>query len=108
MGDLRAPIGQAHQSAALTHLANISLRSGASLPLEKLRAAVPNNENLHDIIDRQQLQLSEWKVDLKTTSCSLGSELTIDPKTEALVGPDHARKFYQPEYRSGFVVPEIS
>lgn len=108
MNDLRAPIGQAHQSAALTHLANVSLRSGASLPLEKLRAAVPNNFDLHDIIDRQQQQLTEWKVDLKTASCSLGAELTIDQKTEGLVGPGEARKFYQPEYRSGFAVPEIS
>jgi len=108
MDDLRAPIGQAHQSAALTHLANISLRSGTSMPLEKLRAAAPNNADLHDIIDRQQQQLGEWKVDLKTTPCSLGSELTIDPKTETLAGPDQARKFYQPEYRSGFAIPEIS
>lgn len=108
MADLRAPIRQAHQSSVISHLANISLRSGTSLPLEKLRAAVPNNADLHDIIERQQQQLGEWQVDLKTTPCSLGAELNFDPKTETLAGPEESRKYYQPEYRSGFAIPEIS
>lgn len=108
MEDLRAPIDQAHQSSALTHLANISLRSGKSLPLGKLRDSLPDNADLHDILQRQQQHLREWNVDLQNTPCTLGSELTIDPQTETLLGPENARAFYQPEYRKEFAVPEIS
>ncbi len=107
MEDLRAPIAQAHQSAALTHLANLSLRSGESLPMEKLQAAVPNNADLHDIIRRQQQQLLDWNLDLHSTPCSLGPELTIDPANETVTSPESSREFYQREFRAGFEVPEI-
>ena len=107
MEDLRAPIEQAHQSTTLTHLANLSLRSGNSLPLEKLEQAVPDNADLHDVIQRQQKQLLDWKVDLHNTACTLGSELTIDPSGETVTGPENARRFNRTEYRHEFAVPEV-
>jgi hypothetical protein len=106
--DLRSPIDQAAQSAALSHLANISLRCGDSLPLDKLKPSTPNNPDLHEIIDRQQSQLRDWNVDLATTPCTLGALVTTDPQTATILNPDRAVKLYHPEYRKEFTVPEIS
>ncbi len=105
--DLRAPIEQAQQSSALSHLANISLRSGTSLPLDKLQAAIPDNADLRDIIQRQHSQLRDWKVNLATTPCTLGAVVTTDPETATITGPESAVKLYRPEYRKEFTVPEI-
>ncbi len=106
--DLRAPVGQAHQSAALSHLANVSLQGGETMNLSDLRAALPDREDLREILDRQLAQLKHWNVDPRSTPCSLGAALTLDPATESLVSPDSCRKFYQPEYRKEFTVPEIT
>lgn len=107
MDDLRAPIGQAHQSAALTHLANLSLRSGDSLPLGKLPEALPGHADLQELVLRQQSQLREWKVDLQTSPCTLGAGLAINSATETPTDPEKSRKLYQPEYRAGFAIPKI-
>lgn len=107
VADLRAPIDQAHQSAALTHLANLSLRGGDSILLEKLDASIPDDPELHDIVRRQREQLRAWNVDPRITSCMLGTEGVTGPATESTPGPDTSRKFHKPEFRAGFEVPEI-
>jgi predicted dehydrogenase len=105
--DLRSPIDQARQSADLSHLANISLRCGTSLPLDKLQDAIPDKPDLQEIIARQQSQLRDWNVDLATTPSTLGAVVTTDPETGTVLNPENAVKLYHPEYRKEFTVPEI-
>jgi hypothetical protein len=108
MDDLRAPLEQSYRSASLAHLANISLLSGNPLASDELRKAVPNHEDLHDVIDRQKRQLDIWKVDTKSTPYNFGPVVTVDPATQTVTGPDQAKELYKPDYRKEFTVPKIA
>jgi hypothetical protein len=50
--------------------------------------------------------LAENQVDFGKTNFYLGSELTIDPKTERSTN-EEANRLFTREYRQGFVLPEV-
>ncbi|HEX5791536.1 MAG TPA: Gfo/Idh/MocA family oxidoreductase [Luteolibacter sp.] len=106
-GDLAAPIVNSHRSAALAHLANISLRTGRKVPLEKLATEVPQQEALTEVVGRQNAQLKDWNLDFASTCASLGTTLAIDPATGIISGPENAAVFNQPQYRKGYEIPKI-
>ena len=105
--DLRAPIAHAYKSAALAHFANISLRTGEQVPLEKIPSTVPQTDIFADVIGRQHAQLKDWDIDFKKTTCSAGSKVTIDPKTGIVSGSDAIKAFNVPDYRKGYEVPKV-
>lgn len=106
--DLRAPLEESHRSASLAHLANISLRCGNTLSVEKLRGEIPDDAELRDVIDRQVGQLKDWDVDLDVTPYTLGPAVTVDPDAEIILGPEEAKPLYKRVCREGFVIPEIA
>ena len=106
--ELNAPIKHSHKSANLSHFANISMRASGQIPLQKIPAAVPQDDMLLDCIERQHAQLKVWDVDLSKTLCHVGSKVTIDPKTGMVSGSDTIKTFNETHYRKGYEVPEIS
>lgn len=104
--DLAAPVHLSHKSAAIPHLANVSLRSGEQVTLDKLSALLPQTADFEDVFQRQCKQLGDWKIDFSKTTCFLGNKLVVDPKTGSLAGPE-AAAFERPQYRKGFEVPEL-
>ncbi len=105
--DLAAPIAHSHKSAALAHFANISMRSGVQVPLDKVASALPQNEIFADVVERQHRQLHDWNLDFAKTTCAIGVKLGIDPATGKVTGSPAAEAFNTRHYRKGYEVPEV-
>ena len=105
--DLTAPIKHSHKSANLSHFANISMRASEEIPLEKIPAAVPQDDMLLDCIERQHAQLKEWNVDLTKVGCHVGTKVIIDPNTGMVSGNDAIKAFNETNYRKGYEIPKI-
>ena len=107
MQDLAASLRLSYKSAAIPHLANVSLRSGQQVTLDKLPSLLPQTADMEDIFARQRQQLADWKIDFSKTTCSFGAKVSVDPKTGIITGPE-AAAFDRPQYRKGFEVPELA
>jgi len=96
---------EGHLSSALCHLGNISYRVGAPKPLST-KDPLGKYEDGNETYGRMVAHLKENNVKLESTHFTLGRTLTIDPKTETIVGDPEASKLLTREYRKPFVVPE--
>jgi predicted dehydrogenase len=106
--DLRAPIAKSFRSAAVPHLANISLRTGTAASTADLRQQLHHNADLADVITRQEAQLNDWNIDTTKEPYLFGPAVTVDPASERILGPESAQALYKENYRSEFAIPEIA
>ena len=83
------------------------MRASGEIPLEKIPAAVPQDDMLLDCIERQHAQLKEWNVDLTKVGCHVGTKVIIDPKTGMVSGNDAIKAFNDTNYRKGYEIPKI-
>jgi predicted dehydrogenase len=104
--DLNADILEGHYSAALCHLANVSIRLGEPVAFNPRTRALGDNKDLAESLDRMEEYLRDNKLKLEETKYLLGRKLTLDAKTESIVGDADANKLLTREYRKPFVVPE--
>ncbi|HYG75639.1 MAG TPA: Gfo/Idh/MocA family oxidoreductase [Planctomycetota bacterium] len=104
--DLHADIIEGHLSSALCHTGNISHLTGKPAVPEEVRDAVKSNAELAEVVSRVQEHLGNHKIDLSSEKITLGSWLTMDPKTERFAGNAVANALLTREYRKGFEVPE--
>jgi hypothetical protein len=104
--ELDAHILEAHYSAALCHLANISYRLGEDAPLNKQTKAFGDNKAAYDALASMQDHLKDNKLKLEDTKYRVGRKLVIDAAAEKIVGDPEANKLLTREYRKPFVVPE--
>jgi predicted dehydrogenase len=103
--DLHCGVDEGHPSAALCHLANISLRLGTRTPLGELKDLAGSKE-ANEALKKMIGHLEENKVDLKT-ECLLGPLLPIDPKKEEFTGNNQvANWMLSREYRKGYEISE--
>lgn len=105
--DLAAPVDLSQRSSALAHLANISMRAGEKVPLDKVAAAIPQTEMFTDCLERQHKQLKDWNVNFSKTMCSVGTPVTFDPKTGKVSGNEAVNGFNTTHYRKGFEIPKV-
>jgi predicted dehydrogenase len=98
--DLAAPLEKSIKSAALSHYANLSYRTGR--PAADLRAQVP--APLVEVLERQAPQLEAWGVDTKAKPYILGSTITAGPGA-SITAPPEAQALRTPEYREPFGMP---
>jgi len=103
--DLAADIEQGHLSSAFCHLGNISYRMGGLYAMYKARP-FGENEEAADTYDRFKDHMNANGVQPDQTQVTVGRTLTVDPKTETLVGDPEASKLLRREYRKPYVVPE--
>ncbi len=102
---VRVSVLDAHLGSAFCHLPNISYRLGAMKPLstkDPFGAFEAGNEHF----SRTCQHLKENGVNLEKTRFRLGRELTVNPKTESIVGDPEANELRRPEYRKPFEFPE--
>jgi predicted dehydrogenase len=102
-------IAEAHTSAGLVHLGNISHRLGQSASPEQIRERLGNNTDFLKMWEQMLTHLKANEIDLKKTSPTLGAFLTFDPQTEKFTGEfaEEADKFLKREYRKEFTVPKF-
>ncbi|MFO0810111.1 MAG: Gfo/Idh/MocA family oxidoreductase [Gemmataceae bacterium] len=103
--DLHLDIEDGHLSSALAHLGNASLRSGQAATAVTRPSQWVSNKHVAETLESFEAYLSENNVDLAKSKFFVGSELTIDPKTELSDNKD-ANKLFTREYRKGFELPE--
>lgn len=104
---LRAPIQKSVDTAALSHLANISHRAGTPATSKELREGLlASSPTLLEVLDRQEAQLKEWSVDTNKTPYIAGAEVTVDPKTKMVTGALADSEFAVPPHRKGYTLPE--
>jgi predicted dehydrogenase len=103
--DLNCDISEGHPSAALCHLANISLRLGKQVELGDLKE-IAGSKEASEHLKKMVAHLEDNKVDLKSKAM-YGPVLKIDPKTERFLGDnDKANAMLTREYRKGYEVNE--
>jgi len=105
--DRDAHILEAHYSAALCHLANISYRLGEEVPFDGKRKAFGDNKAAGEAFEQMQDHLKDNSVALHETTYRLGRKPMIDVENEKFIGDPEADKLLTREYREPFVVPKI-
>jgi hypothetical protein len=104
--DLNADILEGHYSAALCHLANISLRLGEEVPFSKTSKAFGDDKAAYEALSRMEEHLKENGLALNGLKYRLGRTLTFDPGTELFVGDAEANQLLTRPYRAPFLVPD--
>jgi predicted dehydrogenase len=104
--DLHLDIEDGHFSSALAHLGNVSLRTGKVVEPGTRPSKVVDNKHVTETLVSFEEHLKESGIDYKATPIYLGSNLTIDPKTEQSDNGE-ANKLFTREYRKGFELPEV-
>jgi len=94
-----------HLSAALAHIGNISWRTGADAPMDKIRSAFADPAK--EAIDRLAKHLEANGIDPAKTPLKLGAALAVDAKAERFTGPgaEAANALLKGDYRKGFELP---
>lgn len=106
---LRSSLENAFHSSCMSHLANISVRTGEDSPAADVVARSGDEGVLSEVLERFSGQLSGLDVDFDKTPWQIGPSLTFDPANEAFIAGEHldkANALLRREYRSPFVVPE--
>ncbi len=105
--DLNADILEGHYSAALCHLANMSYRLGELVPFNPKTKAFGDNKEAYETLARMEQHLSAGNgLKLDGMKYMLGRKLSIDPRTETIVGDAQASALLTRNYRAPFTVPE--
>ena len=105
--NLMADILEAHYSAALCHLANISYRLGKPVPFGQGYEILGDNQQVRESVKaiEENLQVV-LGMDLSKQTYTLGPKLGFDAQAEQFVGDAEANKLLTRPYRDPFVVPE--
>ncbi len=103
--DLHAGVLEAHLSAALCHLGNISYRLGEKVPGSTPLPACCDHPEVQKSWARIKSGLKDaLGLDLASTEYQLGKLLQFDAEKEQFIGDEAANKLLTREYREPFVV----
>jgi len=103
--DLAAPLWASCRSAVLSHMANISYRAGELASISAIREAMPDQKELHELLDTQIEHLGRWDIDPEKNRFTLGRVVTLDPKTARLTGDLAGSPLEAPVHRAGYEIP---
>ncbi len=109
--ELRSPIESAYYSSCMSHLANISVRTGMEGSAAQLAAHVAGHDVAQEAYERFAQQLGLWEVDTTNTPWHIGPELTFDPESEKFTAGENvaaANALVKRVDRAPFIVPEIT
>jgi predicted dehydrogenase len=104
--DLNADILEGHYSAALCHLANISLRLGQEVAFSKQSKAFGDDKEAYETLGRMAEHLKENDLALDGLNYRLGRKLAFDAGTESFAGDTEANDLLTRPYRAPFLVPD--
>jgi hypothetical protein len=105
--ELHADILDAHYSAALCHLGNISYRLGKEVPGTTSPNELPDNQHAQESWEyiRENLKAA-LGLDLDNATYTLGPKLAFDPEKEKFVDSVEADQLLTRDYRKPYVVTE--
>ena len=102
--ELNADIEEGHQSAALCHLANISLRLGDQKSLAELKE-IAGSKDANAALVRMIDHLKANGVEADKTLCHVGPLLNLDQKSERFTGDNgKANQMLSREYRKAYSI----
>jgi hypothetical protein len=105
--DLHAEILEGHRSALLAHLGNISYRLGEDVPFDSVAKTFDGDTLFRESFEDMKRHLVDaGRMELGTSTCRLGPQLSFDAQTEKFVGAPDANRLLSRPYRAPFVVPE--
>jgi predicted dehydrogenase len=107
---MRAPLESSFYSSCMSHLANISVRTGDPTAPGDLAELVGENAAIQEVVERFTHQLDSLGVDCTQDSWHAGPRLAFDPQAEQFVaGPklEDANRLLKRDYRKPFVVSDI-
>ena len=106
---LTADVRDGHVSAGMCHMANISHKLGATVPVYEREMALGNDIELSDAFARFQAHLAANGIEREAT-VHLGPTLAFDTTTERFTGElaEQANALQTRAYRDGFRVPDPS
>ncbi|QDU39236.1 Alpha-N-acetylgalactosaminidase [Maioricimonas rarisocia] len=105
---LNCDIEEGHISSALCHLGNISYKLGETMDTAELRAALGDDEQAVESLDRTVQHLTNNDVNADRTPMALGPALALNGKEEVFVG-SHASAANPLLFREGrgeFQIPD--
>lgn len=108
---LRSPLESAYYSSSLSHLANISVRTGESIAPQELAKRLTEDSLATETLGRFSEHLAAWPIDFAQTPWSLGPSLQFDSKAEKFIGGENhlaANHLVRRADREPWIVPEIS
>ncbi|MBK1828885.1 Gfo/Idh/MocA family protein [Haloferula rosea] len=104
---LRGKLSRSTDTAALSHLSNISYRSGKPATSTELRnGMLADSPALLEVLDRQESQLKAWGIDTNKVPYMAGTEVSVDPATRKVIGDLANSEFAVPAHRKGYTLPE--
>ncbi len=104
--EVNGEIEEAHYSAALCHLGNISYRLGEPVPFSQAPPDAGDNRQIAESFNTIKQNLKAIGLNLDKATYQLGPTLKFDPKTEKFIENDRANRLLTRPYREPFVVPE--
>jgi predicted dehydrogenase len=106
VSDLNADVLEGHYSCAMIHLANASLRTGASEPFENGSKTLNGNADAAESLARMEEHLArDCKLKLTDWRLTVGRKLTVDSESGMALNDAAANKLLTRQYRAPFVVP---
>lgn len=102
---VNANVEDAHYSAALCHLGNISYRLGSTTSMAGVESPYPN-EHVNDTMAKIRENLEKCNLNVSQTQCQVGPALEFDPAAEKFVHNDDANAMLTRAYRGEFKLPE--
>ena len=107
--DLNADILEAHYSAALCHLGNISYRLGQQVPFVPETKSFGDNKEAYESLARMEQHLAKGNgLKLDGTTYCLGRKLTIDPGAETFINDPEANGYLTRKYRKPFAPADLA
>ena len=107
---LNAPILEGHVSSALSHLANISYRTGRDARTSEIARRLAGKAGLDEAFTRLTEHLGHNGIQADKSSLRDGAKLTLDAEGQAFTGENAAaaNRLLKREYRKPYVVPALS
>jgi predicted dehydrogenase len=106
LGQVNAPVEDAHYSSALCHLGNISYRLGKDESFSTIDTRASVSPQVADSIEAIKSTLDAAGVKLDGAIYRQGADLKFNPKEERFVDNPAADALLTRQYRAPFVVPE--
>ena len=107
--NIHAPLRECHISTSLVHAANISYRLGTKKANGEITDAIKSSSGLSEAYSRLKDHLGVNGVKVDPASLTLGTPLSIDPKTELFTGANSEAAnrdlVAKREGRAGFKIP---
>lgn len=107
---LHAEVQVGHDTTGWCNLANIAFLAGDRLSRGRLAVGDPDQDTWRGLLGEMEQLLTAHGIDIESEAIRMSPLLELDAATEQFVGEhaDTANRYLKREYRTPFVVPEVT